>query len=250
MRWGSARPVLGWMSRTRATETGGSSVGLIFAVRLTYLYFRCTVPSMDVTATVNGTLQQCVRELTTLTEAALADGDFDSVLRVTEVLKRVSALLDSWSASQPRAEVFCGSSEPEAVHTMSSADARLATKPRPKSKQPYPRFRRDGSYLVKTGWSKKSREEYEHRAPSDVVLTVADRIDEMTAKGGTVAADYVAAALSQDGVTEVPSYQLYVALAWMRVEHLLNRIGRTGYASVFPGELAARARRRWDEMGA
>ena len=188
-------------------------------------------------------------ELTTTAEAALAAGDFDSVIRVTEVLKRVSGLLDSWSLSEAESTVPTLSSEFEPVDITSPPESRPTPKSRSRGKQPYPRFRRDGSYMVKTGWSKKSREEYEHRAPAEAVFTIAGCLDDMTASGGTVAADDVAAALSQDGATEVPSYQLYLVLAWMRAEQLLNRIGRTGYTSVFPRELAAKARARWDEMG-
>lgn len=210
------------------------------------LYFT----GMDATISVTRALQRCVEELTTATEAALATGDFDSVIRVTEVLKRVSGLLDSWCPPGAECAAPPLSSELGDVATTSRPESRPVPKCRSRGKQqPYPRFRRDGSYLVKTGWSKKSREEYEHRAPVDAVFTIASRLDDMTASGGAVAADDVAGALSQDGATEVPSYQLYLVLAWMRAEQLLNRIGRTGYTAVFPRELAAKARARWDEMG-
>jgi len=205
---------------------------------------------MDARISVTRALQRCVEELTTATQVALAAGDFDSVISITEVLKQVSGLLDAWSPPEAESATLPLSSELGNVETATRPELRPAPQSRSKGKQPYPRFRRDGSYLVKTGWSKKSREEYEHRAPVDAVFTIASRLDDMTASGGTVAADDVAAALSQDGATEVPSYQLYLVLAWMRAEQLLNRIGRTGYAAVFPTELAAKARARWDEMGA
>jgi len=202
---------------------------------------------MDYQVEVENVLRALTAQLKGLAEAALADGDFDSVIYVTTILKRFTHL-----QLGPATESEASSAEDsEALFPVASDPARpVSRRPaaRPKSKASYPRFRREGSYLVKVGWSKKSRQEYEHRALVDVALAVVACLDDKTTGGRTVSADELAP--STDGGQEIPNYQLYLALAWLRSEHLLNRIGRKGYTSAVPGELALKARERWEEMSA
>ena len=51
-----------------------------------------------------------------------------------------------------------------------------------KKASPYPKFLREGDALLKLGWSRKSRSEYEHRAPREAVLAVAERIAEVASR--------------------------------------------------------------------
>lgn len=228
-------------------------VAIGFAVRtqLTILYFRCMLPAMESKGEVEKILQACSSQLMGLTEAALADGDFDAVIYVTTVLKRLSHLqlasaTDSEATSALRSEAHFR----EVDDSSPSISGHHSAKGKTRTKIAYPRFRREGSYLVKVGWSKKTRQEYEHRATFEVVLAVAASLDEKTTAGRTASADEVAPSVADGRGDEVPSYQLYLAIAWLRSERLLNRIGRKGYTSAAPGELAARARELWDEMSA
>ena len=220
-------------------------------VNLTMLYFHCILCYMESAREVEKVLQACTGKLKALTEAALADGDFDSVLYVTTVLKRFSDLqLGLGTDSGVQRDPLSEEKSLQVDGSSRSASKRHEPKSATKSKTAYPRFRRDGSHLVKVGWSKKSRQEYEHRAAFGVVLAVAARLEERTAGGHTASVDELLPLVAGDHGDQVPSYQLYLAIAWLRSERLLNRIGRKGYTSAAPGELAARARERWDEMGA
>lgn len=202
---------------------------------------------MDYQAEVENVLRAFTAQLKGLTEAALTDGDFDSVIYVTTILKRLSNLqLGPATASEASAAEDSESLNRAAGNPAPPVSRRTPAKP--KTKTGYPRFRREGSYLVKVGWSKKSREEYEHRALADVVLAIAAGFDDKSIEGRTVSADELATATT-DG-QEIPSYQLYLALAWLRSERLLNRIGRKGYTSAVPGELAEKATERWEAMSA
>lgn len=213
------------------------------------MYFRCTLRSMDFRDEVERVVQACTSQLKGLTEAALADGDFDSVIYVSTVLKRLSNLpLGPATDLEARGTVHADTRASEGDNPSPPVQQSHDAKVKPRTKNAYPRFRRDGSYLVKVGWSKKSRQEYEHRALADVVLAIAAGLDDRAIEGRTVSADELAPATA-DG-QEIPSYQLYLALAWLRSERLLNRIGRKGYTSAAPGELAAKARERWEEMAA
>jgi hypothetical protein len=87
----------------------------------------------------------------------------------------------------------------------------------------------DGRQLVKIGWSKAKKKEYEHRAPREVLDVLAESILAVsrTRKRFTVE-DLVPLRHPQEG-TEIPSYQTYLCVAWLRQEGLLRQHGRDGY---------------------
>lgn len=99
------------------------------------------------------------------------------------------------------------------------------------SKRDYPRFERDDDKLVKVGWSKKAREEYEHRAPRSAVLAFAEHVGATTAKGKSFAIDELLPVHDAAG-EELPSYQVYLSLAWLRQEGTVQKKGRDGYVRV------------------
>jgi len=103
------------------------------------------------------------------------------------------------------------------------------TASRKKTKAKYPHFEREGNRLVKVGWSKKHREEYEHRAPRDAVAAFARHL------GGTVPEGHVFVVedlLPVPGVNEddeVPAYQVYLTLKWLQDIGAVEKKGRDGY---------------------
>jgi len=99
------------------------------------------------------------------------------------------------------------------------------------TKRDYPRFERDDDKLVKVGWSKKAREEYEHRAPRAAVLVFAEHVGKTTAKGKTFAIEDLLPVHDAAG-EELPSYQVYLALAWLRQAGAVVKKGRDGYVRV------------------
>ncbi len=117
----------------------------------------------------------------------------------------------------------------------SSSPARKATsasaKRKVSAKRDYPRFERDDDKLVKVGWSKKAREEYEHRAPRPAVLAFAEHVGTTTAKGKTFVIDDLLPVHDAAG-EELPSYQVYLALAWLRQAGAVEKKGRDGYVRV------------------
>jgi hypothetical protein len=95
-----------------------------------------------------------------------------------------------------------------------------------KPKQSYPRFRRDGDMLVKIGWSKSGRSEYEHKAPRAVVGILIDAIAETKTKRFSTEALFPLRA--NDGAA-IPDYQSYLCLAWLGDIGAVERDGRQGY---------------------
>ncbi|MFN4241825.1 MAG: hypothetical protein ACK4PI_01160 [Tepidisphaerales bacterium] len=94
----------------------------------------------------------------------------------------------------------------------------------------YPRFYRDrDDMLVKVGYSKSSRREYEHRAPKDVL----DKVVAVALELGSGERLFTSEALlahKPSGLAEVPPYQSYLCLAFLLHHGFLVRVGRSRYA--------------------
>ena len=118
-----------------------------------------------------------------------------------------------------------------AAKMYSAAMPAAATHEAPKGKLEkvrYPYFRREGDKLVKVGWSKQDRREYEHRSEWDRVEAVCSAFAAIGAHGNTFSMDEILPVSVPDG-DEVPSYQAYLVLAWLRAADLVDRIGNEGY---------------------
>ncbi|MFN9371247.1 MAG: hypothetical protein ACK6D3_05110 [Planctomycetaceae bacterium] len=161
-------------------------------------------------------LEECEERLRVLLAEAAASGQYDALETITEWARTLGRLREG------------GEKEP-----VSSArdDAELLVAPRVvgkrlKARQAYPRFTRSRNELVKIGWSKKDKKEYVHRAPWGVVELLCQRLNDWDSKEFT--SDDILPLVAVDGV-EVPSYQVYLCLAWLRELGLITKEGRQGY---------------------
>jgi hypothetical protein len=100
---------------------------------------------------------------------------------------------------------------------------------RSRARHDLPRFERDGDRLVKIAWSKKDRAEYEHRAPLSVVFVLLDAIRERKGEGAVFETPDILPLPGPHHGEEVPSYQAYLVLAWLRQEGIVIKHGRNGY---------------------
>jgi hypothetical protein len=95
----------------------------------------------------------------------------------------------------------------------------------------YPHFIRDEDKLVKIGWSKRNKAEYEHRAPREVVFAFVRRLrDRVSDAKAFVVEDLLPLTDLETGV-DVPAYQIYLTLAWLRRNGLVTKKGRDGYTT-------------------
>ena len=107
-----------------------------------------------------------------------------------------------------------------------------APPPRKGGKKVYPIFLRDGDRLVKIGWSKKSKAEYEHRTPREVPDLLLAAIRSKAEEGDLFAATDVIPLSVGVGADNVPDYQVYLALKWLHFEGIISKNGRDRYALV------------------
>lgn len=104
-----------------------------------------------------------------------------------------------------------------------------ASEAKPKKGNEYPRFERDGDRLVKVGWSKKNQEAYEHRAPQEAVIGFVRHLESRVKPGEVFVMDELFPIPDIATGDEVPAYQAYLTLAWLRLTGAVEKKGRDGY---------------------
>jgi hypothetical protein len=98
-----------------------------------------------------------------------------------------------------------------------------------KAARKYPIYSTTEERLIKIGWSKKNRAEYEHRAPKASIQIISEAIKAKRNKAGDAfEAESLMPLLTEDG-QEVPAYQVYMAIGWLRDLGALKKDGRNKY---------------------
>ena len=112
----------------------------------------------------------------------------------------------------------------------------------------YPRFERDGDRLIKIGWSKRDERVYEHRAPRETVFVVTSALSSKRSKK-VFTMDQVLP-LNDNAGHEIPSYQAYLASAWLRSIGVVQRRGKDGYAVANGSLESSKVERLWNDIPA
>jgi len=160
-------------------------------------------------------LQRLIGELATRQQYA-------ELGELAKLAEAVTILLGRFQPARPGGRHIRDSRVPRVVHLKDAATPTVAVV--------YPYFERGGERLIKVGWSKSDGAVYEHRAPLSTVMAVRATLQELGKGGKVVAADRLLP-LHIDG-DEIPSYQVYLVLAWLRGCDAIRACGKTGYAVV------------------
>lgn len=177
--------------------------------------------------------------------ASAADaGRLDQLVRWLADIQRIAR--EAAAADPPAADAAKPLTAPAAAQSTVRGAAEQAPKARETKR--YPRFFRQGESLVKVGWSKKSREEYEHKAPKTAVFAVASALHRAGGAGRRITMDNVIPVHDETLNSSVPDYQVYVALAWLRDLRLVVQHGRQGYTLAANGNLQQSVGTSWDAL--
>lgn len=84
--------------------------------------------------------------------------------------------------------------------------------------------------LMKIGWSKKERTEYIHKAPKAGVDAVLRRVMDLGKDGRIFTTEDLLPVKLGSGNDELPGYQAYISLAWLRDIGVIEQHGREGYS--------------------
>lgn len=169
-------------------------------------------------------LENCEKGLRKLVAEAAAEGKYSELLKITEWAKTISLVLSN------------ATNETTKTSVKTAADNLSPSKRQPTSIRRikrYPIFFRHGSELIKVGWSKKYRTEYNHRAPKEVINTLAKLVQEIGGKGKVFTGDRLLPMKNNNNGTW-PDYQVYLSLAWLKELGLLEQRGRRGGYKIAP----------------
>jgi len=188
-------------------------------------------------------LRQCEEEMQVLVADAASSSKYDEIDRLTAIARSLNEMALSAASAQrlDRLSDTGGS-------TLSAPRRPLASRRRKSvTMTDYPKFARDGDHLVKTGWSKKKREEYVHRASRRQAESIVTSLTDRWLANGVIPIDEILSTRDQDDA-EIPNYQVYLTLAWLRKGGLLERRGRNGYVVLDARELEGTFADLWSAL--
>lgn len=182
---------------------------------------------MDTIQSARRVLADAESRLRQMMEEALREQRYEHVAKIAGLAQGVSRILQSQVAQNSRE-----------LNTLTEPNGLLAGVPSPPTKKPtrtksrtasFPKFERDGERLVKIGWSKKNKSSYEHRATKDGVYAfVHHLVGSVTEDKVFLVEDLLPVPDGADG-GELPAYQVYLILAWLRQSGAVEKKGRDGY---------------------
>jgi len=182
-------------------------------------------------------VKDLVNRLGGLARDALKAGDYGAAAEIARMLEAVSTA-DSPAtpvSGQPSSARQATTKAPSARKRAKTSARGAAKKARPPKRvsptQKHPYFERDGDKLVKIGWSKKANDEYEHRAPRAAALAVSEHLAAKTRADEVFEIEPLLPVPDGQG-GDLPSYQAYLVLAWLRDSGVIEKKGREGYVRV------------------
>ena len=192
-------------------------------------------------------LEQSENDLRTLVSEAAANGDYASVVQLASWAQTVAGLVKAAAArGTGKAEPAESLVEPPLETSARQLPRTVAN--RRDSKKAYPRFFRQGDQLVKVGWSKREKREYQHRAPQMVLTVLASTLTKLGVDGRVFSTDRVVPLKDSSDNADIPTYQVYVCLALLRQVGLLDQHGRRGYSIPDIKEFAQAIESAWRQL--
>ncbi|GJM08235.1 MAG: hypothetical protein DHS20C11_05110 [Lysobacteraceae bacterium] len=187
-------------------------------------------------------IETAAQQLTGLMQECMQRHEYEALAEIAKLATHLASAIDTADAKAPRVAPKHNRSKADSrakatnktvtstSPTRTNSRASAASKPTSQRKPgTYPKFRIDGDRLVKVGWSKKRREEYEHRADWSSVELVVKKLKTAYSPNKTFTIEEIFPVTDADQ-NEVPTYQVYLTFAWLRESNTLQKCGRDGYA--------------------
>jgi hypothetical protein len=156
--------------------------------------------------------------LNVLSNAATA-GNYAEIDRARELAEKLRAMNQGLNR---QSEVKKGSASPRAPVKKGRKRKTTAGK-----KNSYPKFEFRNGSLYKFGWSKKKSDEYVHRVPVAAVNLVSDVLQGFNGSADPVSSEHLIDSELLKG--RVPSYQVYIVLAFLKARGIITSAGRDGF---------------------
>jgi hypothetical protein len=213
-----------------------------------------------------GVLEEAEEKLRRILAQAVAIGDYDDLPQIAEWAKLLTTIVGNRAAREVP-PVACPTvpptvSENGGAHGQSDGVS-IATPVRTlrpakigggknqrkgsRAKSGYPHFVREGESLVKIGWSKSEAKPYEHKAPRGVLRALLQALARVGSDGKRFTVEPLLP-LKDPGGSDIPDYQVYLTLAWLRSVGLIVQHGRQGYSIREGINLEREANRAWSDL--
>lgn len=183
-------------------------------------------------------------ELRSLLAKAAGAGEYDSAVALAGIARAVREVAAS---AQPTIAPYPETPSPPTGGGKASLRATRSSEGRRPLKG-YPRFFREADQLVKVGWSKRAKAEYEHKAPYAVLLVLARALQRLNANGHLATMEQLLPLRNSADGSDIPTYQAYLCLAWLRAGKLIRQHGRKGYSFARGKDLLNQMQAQWDTL--
>lgn len=207
---------------------------------------------MSRTGPLSDALKRCEADLQQIAAEALAAGDYATARIGMELAEGIAD--QRTRAGLDHATPSGASPTPKPRKPAKTAAAPKPRKNKAKTTRPtsgsktYPKFAREDDKLIKIGWSKRTREEYQHKAPRSAVDTFIAHLRKHTQADRIFKIDDLLPVPDPGNEGDLPAYQVYLVLAWLRSTAAATKHGRDGY-SVKPSSLSEKSlAQAWNQL--
>jgi hypothetical protein len=181
---------------------------------------------MTIIQRTENVLAETERTLAGLANEAGAARDYDQAASLIELARKIKQLGEQFRGTVLKAAE--APNPPDAlVGDHLGTENKVPIRSRNKLGQ-YPKFLREGDNLVKIGWSKSQRAEYEHKSPKRLLVVLCESLT--SANGKRILMDKVLPLKDPVTGSAFPDYQSYVCVAWLKFAGLVIQHGRQGYS--------------------
>lgn len=164
-------------------------------------------------------------ELQALISEALKAGQYEEIAQIAGLARALRDIMKQQGAA--RRAVFSAVSDAAIIQHHSERNPAPQRVARRSDSNNYPQFVKESDRLIKQGWSKKEKVVYEHKAPIAVARCVSLQLAQATGLPVFRMEDHFPF-VDPDG-EEIPTYQSYLVLAWLRHLTLIEKSGKDGY---------------------
>jgi hypothetical protein len=199
---------------------------------------------MTIVQRTDNLLAETERALVGLANEAGAARDYDQAASLIELARKIKQLGEQFRGVASKVAETRNPLD-ALIELDRAGEIRTPIRSRNKLGQ-YPKFVREGDNLVKIGWSKSQKAEYEHKSPKRLLAVLCESLT--GANGKRIMMDKVLPLKDPATGHVFPDYQSYVCLAWLKSAGLVTQHGRQGYSLPKGIELATSVEALWANL--
>lgn len=207
---------------------------------------------MNQLAMASQTVRDAEESIVKLAQKALEDHNYSEATSLMGLAGELHDIAVRISSPPEEASKIISTAIENSAQSLSTQADLNSPKPkalrRPPKKEEFPKFLRDENNLYKIGWSKADKTTYEHKAPKHVLLALLGKLKVVAAKKRRFTMEQVLPLNRIDDHAELPTYQVYLCLAWLRKLGLVTQHGRKGYSISSPEKVELNTEKAWQGL--